>query len=106
MNIGAILATFAGAVAQQATAACELAVTSQYRESAHLVDSLRPDKAGQARVFAADGSEFTAGQVLWMRARMRNVARLCASPVPQDQSTAARVLTQVTALLKSHQRNS
>ena len=28
-----------------------------------IVDALRPDKPGQARVSASDGSEYTAGQV-------------------------------------------
>jgi hypothetical protein len=41
---------------------CDAASMQQYRDVVRIVDSLRPDKAGQARVFASDGSEFNAGQ--------------------------------------------
>ena len=78
--------------------------TQEYRECVRLVDSLRPDKAGQARVFAADGSEFTAGQALWMKGQLRKVARLCVSNRSEDQQEAIRVLAEVRDLLKSHQR--
>jgi hypothetical protein len=84
----------------------DFCASQQYRDCLWAVDSLRPDKAGQARVFAADGSEFTAGQALWMRAQLRKVARLCASGSPEDQTEAARVLAEVSQLLKSHQRSS
>jgi ATP-dependent protease HslVU (ClpYQ) peptidase subunit len=71
-----------------------------------IVDSLRPDKTGQARVFAADGSEFTAGQVLWMKGQLRKVAALCATGAAGDQAEATRLLAQVRELIRSHQRNS
>ncbi len=82
------------------------ASSQQYHDCLRLVDSLRPDKAGQARVFAADGSEFTAGQALWMRGQLRRVARLCASGRPEEQQEAARILSEVGELLQSHHRNS
>ena len=44
---------------------CDLALMQQYRDCAHIVGSLRPEKAGQARVFAYDGSEYTGGQAAW-----------------------------------------
>ncbi len=94
------------AAAAHAETTCGETSMQEYRECVRLVDSLRPDKAGQARVFAADGSEFTAGQALWMRAQLRKVARLCASQHPGDQQEAARVLADVRDLLKSHQRKS
>ena len=85
---------------------CDGSSAQQYRDCVRLVDSLRPDKAGQIRVFAVDGSEFTAGQALWMRGQMRKVARLCASHTPTDQAEAERILTEVRELLRSHQRES
>ena len=95
--------SFLGAVAR-AQAPCDPA-SQQYKDCIRLVDSLRPDKAGQARVFAADGSEFTAGQALWMRGQLRKVARLCATGRPEDQEEAARILTEVGELLQSHHRD-
>jgi len=97
---------FLTAVAAQAAPACQLESTQQYRDCVRLVDSLRPDKAGQARVYAADGSEFTAGQALWMQGQLRKVARLCASANPADRAEAERVLSEVNELLRSHHRNS
>jgi hypothetical protein len=82
------------------------ASSQRYNDCLRLVDSLRPDKAGQARVFAADGSEFTAGQALWMRGQLRKVARLCASGQPAEQLEAARILNEVSELLQSHRRDS
>lgn len=80
--------------------------SQQYNNCLRLVDSLRPDKGGQQRVFAADGSEFTAGQALWMRGQLRKVARLCASGRPDDRQEAARILSEVSELLQSHHRDS
>lgn len=76
----------------------------QHRDSVRLVDSLRPEKAGQMRVFAADGSEFNAGQVQWMKARLREFDRLCARGTPADEARAAQQLRDVRELLASHKR--
>ncbi len=75
-----------------------------YRDCVYLVDSLRPEKAGQMRVFAADGSEFNAGQVQWMKAQLRKFERLCDSGKPDDQAQAEKALAGVQELLKSHHR--
>ena len=83
---------------------CDGPSEQQYRECVRLVDSLRPDKAGQARVFAVDGSEFTAGQAQWMRGQLRKVERLCASAAPADQAEAERVLAEVRELIVSRHR--
>ena len=93
-----------GALAQ-AQAACDQ-TSQQYKDCVRLVDSLRPDKGGQARVFASDGSEFTAGQALWMRGQLRKVTRLCATGRPGDQQEAAQILTEVRELLQSRHRDS
>src|SRR5262249_28117425 len=80
--------------------------SKEYRDCVRLVDSLRPDKPGQMRVFAADGSEYNAGQVLWMKGQLRKFDRLCASGTPANAAEAAKVLAGVEDLLKSHRRNS
>ena len=81
-------------------------ISQQYKDCLRLVDSLRPDKAGQARVFATDGSEFTAEQALWMHGQLRRVARLCATGRTEDQTEAGRILAEVSDLLRSHRRDS
>ena len=85
--------------------ACDAVVSEQYRDCARIVDSLHPDKAGQARVFTRDGSEFTAGQASWMKGQLREVTRLCASGAAGDQEKARRLLAEVCELIRSHQRN-
>jgi hypothetical protein len=85
---------------------CDGVSSQQYRDCVRIVDSLRPDKAGQARVFTLDGSEFTAGQASWMKGQLRKVARLCASGSASDQEEATRLLAEVRELIRSHQRNS
>jgi hypothetical protein len=99
-------AAFLAASAAYADSSCDAASMQQYRDCVRIVDSLRPDKSGQARVFATDGSEFTAGQALWMQGQLRKVQRLCAHGSPADQAQAARLLAEVRDLLKSHQRSS
>ncbi len=78
---------------------CDSAMTQSLQTSQRVVDSLRPDKPGQARVFASDGSEFTAGEAGWMRGQLKRVSEACARG---DQAEAVRVLTGVQNLIKSH----
>lgn len=80
---------------------CDASFTEQYRDSLRIVDSLRADKGGQVRVFAADGAEFTAGQAHWMRGQLHKVDDACGRG---DQVHAAELLKQVQELLKSHRR--
>ena len=80
---------------------CRSEWARKWLDCAHLVDMLRPDKPGQARVFASDGSEFTAGQVMWMKGQLRLAERACARG---DRTDATRLLTGVLDLVKSHQR--
>jgi hypothetical protein len=84
-------------------AACDRS-EPQYRDTVRLVNSLRPDKAGQMRVFAADGSEFNAGQAQWMKARLREWDSLCTRGTPADELRAAKLLRDVRELLDSHKR--
>jgi hypothetical protein len=71
-------------------------------ECERIVGSLRADKAGQMRVFASDGSEFTAGQAAWMKGQLKLVVEDCAGGNVAD---ATRRLTDVQGLLKQHRRS-
>jgi hypothetical protein len=51
----------------------------------------------------SDGSQFTGGEALWMRGRLRGVDRACTRA---DQVVAARLLCDVQALLTAQQRHS
>ena len=93
------------AATAQAETLCGMS-TQQYKDCVRLVDSLRPDKGGQARVFATDGSEFTAAQALWMQGQLRRVTHLCATGRAEDQAEAARIIEEVSGLLRSHRRES
>ena len=99
------VAAYLAASAAYADGGCDERTMTQYRDCVRLVDSLRPDKFGQARVFASDGSEFTAGQSLWMKGQLRKVARLCAHGTQAEQAEAVAVLADVQGLLQSHHRS-
>jgi len=80
---------------------CDPSMTASIHATQLLVGSIRVDKPGLARVYAADGSEFTGGQALWMRGQMLSVEKACASG---DPGTAAERLAQVRALIAAHTR--
>jgi hypothetical protein len=82
-------------------ASCSTTVTKDFASAERIVDSLRPDKPGQLRVFASDGSEFTAGQALWMKGQLRSVLQACAQG---DEVSAGSSLRGVTDLLNAHHR--
>jgi alkyl sulfatase BDS1-like metallo-beta-lactamase superfamily hydrolase len=82
---------------------CDVSLTEQYHDCVRIVDSLCPDKGGQARVFAVDGSEFTAGQARWLQGQLHKVVQACARG---DQAQAAQLLAEAQELLKSHHRAS
>ena len=86
-----------------ATESCDRQPNSAYHQSMLIVDSLRAEKPGQARVFAYDGTEFTGGQSQWLHGQMRVIDRACARG---DQATAARVLADVQQLVHAHQKRS
>lgn len=86
-------------------AACSEPLVARYDRMDSLVQSLHADKPGAARVYVRDGSEFTGGQVWWMRGQMMRVARLCASGSAQDQELAAQPLGEVEELVRSHRRS-
>lgn len=82
---------------------CSTALTEKFAGAERIIDSLRPDKPGQTRVFASDGSEFTAGQALWMKGQLRSVQQAC---IQGDEVSAASSLHGVTDLLRTHHRAS
>ena len=82
-------------------ASCSTTFTEQFAGADRIVDSLRPDKPGQMRVFASDGSEFTAGQALWMKGQLRSALQAC---VQGDEVSAASSLQGVTDLLRARHR--
>jgi len=84
-----------------AHANCSPTFTEQFASSARIVDSLRPDKPGQIRVSASDGSQYTAGQALWMKGQLQSVLQSCKQG---DETAAASTLHGVNDLLKSHHR--
>jgi hypothetical protein len=104
----AILAVAAVVTVGPAFAApgCDPIFLQQFRQCSQIVDTLRPEKSGQARVFASDGSEFTAGQALWMQGQLRKVERLCNLGTAESQAEASATLVAVQDLLRSHQRAS
>jgi hypothetical protein len=84
-------------------ASCTTTFTEKFAGAERIVDSLRPDKPGQMRVIASDGSEFTAGQALWMKGQLRSALQACAQG---DEDSAASSLHGVTDLLNAHHRAS
>jgi hypothetical protein len=86
-----------------AHAACSRAVTASFVSAERLVNSLRPEKAGIARVFAFDGSEYTAGEAVWMKGKLRSVLTDCLN---NDEAHALPDLEEVLRLMRSHHRPS
>jgi hypothetical protein len=82
-----------------AQATCSPILAEHIASVQRIVDSLRPDKPGQVRVFASDGAEYTAGNVLWMKGQLHAVEHACAQG---DEISAASSLRGVSGLLNSH----
>ena len=68
-----------------------------------IVGSLRPDKPGQARIFAFDGSAYTAAEALWLKGQRRSAGRACASV---DEAGAASMLNGMVELVNLHRCSS
>jgi hypothetical protein len=82
-----------------AGAPCDPTFTQALHASEQVVNSLHADKPGQARVFSSDGTEFTAGEAIWMRGQLKHASEACARG---DQAEAARLLKEVQDLIKGH----
>ncbi len=83
------------------SAGCDPEFTDSLNRAIHFVDSIRTDKPGVARVYATDGSEFTAGQVLWMKGQLRTIQHACTHS-PLADSTER--LGAVQGLIRAHAR--
>lgn len=84
-------------------ATCDDKLSASLQQAQYIVGSLHPDKPSQMRVFAVDGSEFTAGQAQWMKGQLQRVAGACAQG---DAADASARLAQVQELLSEHHRAS
>ncbi len=84
-----------------AHADCSQTLMKRVAHAQRIIDSLGPDKAGQMRTYAIDGSEYTAGQALWLKGQLRAILHACAEG--NDASAAAR-LRAVDSVLEAHHR--
>jgi hypothetical protein len=85
----------------EAHATCRRGLTYDIIRAERVVDSLRPEKSGQARVFAYDGTVYTAGEAQWMKAQLHAVLTACAQ---NDDQRAAPLLENVLGLLRTRHR--
>lgn len=103
MSTKALLATAIWLAASFSAAAgaaeCDPGFSVTLRASERVVDSLQPAKPGLARVYAFDGSEFTAGQALWLKGQMREIHKACERRYPAD---ATERLKSVQDLIAAH----
>ena len=76
---------------------CDSSLSASLQDAGRIVRAMRVDKPGQARVFARDGSEHTAGAVRWISAELEIASRACAQG---DEADAVRHLDAVRAVLK------
>jgi hypothetical protein len=100
LALGTLTAT--GAYAANGSG-CDAQLSASLEQAQHIVGSLHPDKPSQMRVYAIDGSEFTAGQSQWMKGALRQVSGACAQG---DAAGARERLAEVQELLSEHHRAS
>src|ERR1700722_20653720 len=87
------------AASSLAYADCSPVLTASIVSAERIIDSLRPDKPGQMRVFASDDSEFNGGDALWMKGQLRFIQRACGQ---SEEAAAAAHLKEVQDVLKAH----
>jgi hypothetical protein len=80
---------------------CDATTSAAIQRILPLVDSIRIDKPGLARVYAVDGTEFTAGEGRWMKAQVLEIEKACVSG---DQANAALRLAAIQSLVTAHTR--
>jgi len=76
---------------------CDDKLIAALQACERIVGSLRTDKAGQGRLFAPDGTEFTADQAAWLRDQLSAIVEECGGG---DSSDAERRLAEVQQLLR------
>lgn len=100
LSVVAILAmNFLVPASARADGNCDSALSSRLDAFEHLADSIRVDKPGLARVYARDGTEFSAGQALWMKGQLREVSAACTRG---DRGDATKRVDAVAQLLQAH----
>lgn len=87
------------ALSNLAQANCSPTLTEHFSSVQRIVDSVRPDKPGQLRVVASDGSVFTSAEAHWMNAQLRLVQKECAQG---DEAAADKALRELNTLLIAH----
>jgi hypothetical protein len=92
------------AAVAQAQTGCSASVMARLDSVDRIAGSLHPDKPGQMRVFARDGSVYSGGQILWMQGQLRRAARLCARMEANNQAQAALVIGEIETLVQAHAR--
>jgi hypothetical protein len=98
LAVSTLMATSAYAAT---SAICDDNFTASLHECQRIVGSLHPDKPTQMRVFAADGSEFTAGQAMWLKSQLRLITDACASG---HGAEASHRLVEVQRVINEHHR--
>jgi hypothetical protein len=91
------------ALSNLAQANCSPSLSEHISSVQRIVNSVRPDKPGQVRVVASDGSVFTSAEAHWMNAHLRLVQKSCAQG---DEAAADTALRDVDSLLSAHHRAS
>lgn len=95
----ALAAFLAVATAANAAGSCRPALMHSYDQAQAIVSSLHPDKPGQMRVEAANGSVFTSGETQWLRGQLRGVILACEEGREEAAETS---LNGIRNVLRSH----
>jgi hypothetical protein len=74
--LAVVLAASAWSVAAAADR-CGTGADASFEHYYRVVNSLRPDKPGQAIVYASDGSRFSAAEAHWLTGQIRAADRDC-----------------------------
>ncbi|HZE44233.1 MAG TPA: hypothetical protein VE058_10640 [Steroidobacteraceae bacterium] len=87
------------ALSNLAQANCSPTLTEHFSSVQRIVDSVRPDKPGQMRVIAGDGSVFTGAEAHWMKAQLLLAQKECARG---DEPAADTALRGISDFLSAH----
>ena len=100
-RISIVASTALLALSNLAQANCSPTLTEHFSSAQRIVDSVRPDKPGQMRVVASDGSVFTGAEARWMNAQLSLVQKECAQG---DEAAADAALRGLNDFLSAHKR--
>jgi hypothetical protein len=95
-----LLAGLAWDAGNARAAECDEGFVREVSGVTRVIESLKLDKPGQARVFATDGTEFTGGQALWLKGQLRAIERACERG---DREAASRRLPPLVELVLTRQ---